>query len=316
MRILVSGSAGLIGRALISRLLADGHSIHRVVRGSPAPGVAAFDLAGRRLDLTGLPGGNLDRIDAVFHFSGEPLTPMRWSQEKRERVRASRVATTDLLARAIAAADTPPAVFVSASAVGYYGARADEVLDETSAPGSGFLAELCRAWEAAAAPAREAGIRVVNVRTGIVLARANPLIGLQLPLFRAGLGPHLASGRQWMSWIALDDEVAALLHTALTPSVNGPCNLTSPNPARNSEFAAAFARAVHRRSLYGVPSVVLRATMGREVAEITLASQRVLPRKLVESGFSFSYPALDDAFAAALAAPRPVPADPPDPASP
>ncbi|HXZ82621.1 MAG TPA: TIGR01777 family oxidoreductase [Acidimicrobiales bacterium] len=314
MRMLVSGSGGLIGRALVARLEADGHLVHRVIRDGAIPGAAAFDLATRRLDLSGLPGGSLDRIDAVFHLSGEPLTPRRWSEAKRERVRASRVVTTDLLARAIAAADTPPAVFVSASAVGYYGSRGDELLDETSTPGSGFLADLCRAWEAAAAPARDAGIRVVNIRTGIVLSRANLLIGLQLPLFRAGLGAHLGSGRQWMSWIALDDTVGAIIHAALTPAVDGPCNLTAPHPARNAEFTEAFARAVHRRSRLGVPGFVLEAAMGREVVEdVILASQRALPRRLTETGFDFSFSCLDDAFAAALAK-RPgtfqVPGDP------
>jgi uncharacterized protein (TIGR01777 family) len=306
MRMLVSGSHGLIGRALVARLEADGHAVHRVVRGNPAGGEAVFDLPARRVDLSRLPGGNLDRIDAVFHLSGERLTPRRWSRAKRERVRASRLVTTDLLARAVAASDTPPAVFVSASAVGYYGSRADELLDEASAPGDGFLAELCRAWEAAAAPARDAGVRVVTIRTGIVLAAANPLLGLQLPLFRAGLGAHLGSGRQWMSWIALDDEVAAIIHTALTPAVEGPCNLTAPHPARNLEFTEAFARAVHRRSVYGVPRFALELAMGREtVGAITLASQRAQPRRLTETGFTFTYPDLDDALAAALTPARP-----------
>jgi uncharacterized protein (TIGR01777 family) len=310
MRMLVSGSHGLIGSALVARLEADGHSVHRVVRDEAAEGEAAIDLVGRRLDLCGLPGGNLDRIDAVFQFSGERLAPVRWSPARRERVRASRVVTTDLLARAIAAADTPPAVFVSASAVGYYGSRADEVLDESSPPGSGFLAELCGAWEAATAPARDAGVRVVTIRTGIVLAAASPLIGMQLPLYRAGLGAHLGSGRQWMSWIALDDEVAAILHTALTPSIEGPCNLTAPNPVRNREFTEAFARAVHRRSVLGIPRVALELAMGHEVVnDVTLASQRVLPRKLTESGFSFAHPLLDDALASALAGRGPGPGE-------
>ncbi len=195
---------------------------------------------------------------------------------------------------------------MSASAVGYYGSRGDEELDEASAPGDGFLAELCRAWEAAAAPARDAGVRVVTIRTGIVLAAANPLIGLQLPLFRAGLGAHLGTGRQWMSWIALDDEIAAIIHTVLTPAVEGPCNLTAPNPARNIEFTEAFARAVHRHSVYGVPRLALELAMGREtVGAITLASQRAQPRLLTETGFTFTYPDLDDALAAALAPARP-----------
>jgi hypothetical protein len=302
MRMLVSGSRGLIGRALVARLEVDGHTVHRVARDPSAPGDAAFDFLARRVDLSGLPGGNLDRIDAVFHLSGERLTPLRWSEAKRERVRASRVVTTDLLARAIAAADMPPAVFVSASAIGYYGSRADELLDETSAPGSGFLAELCRAWEAAAAPAREAGIRVVSIRTGIVLSRANPLIGLQLPIFRAGFGAHLGSGRQWMSWIALDDVVEAILHVALTPAIDGPCNLSAPAPVRNAEFTDAFASCLERRSRFGIPRVVLEAAMGREVVEdIICASQRVLPRKLDETGFTFSHPKLDTALVAALA---------------
>lgn len=301
MRMLVSGSSGLIGRALVARLEADRHTVHRVVRHEPEQGEAYLDLDGRRLDCSRLPGGSLDRIDAVFNFSGERITPVRWSPAKRERLRSSRVLVTDILARAIAASEEHPAAFVSASAIGFYGDRGEEELDEESAPGSGFLAELCQAWEQATKPASRALVRVVHVRTGLVIARNSPLISAQLPLFRLGLGPHIGSGRQWMSWISLDDEVDAIIHAVLTPTIEGACNLCAPEPVRNATFAATFASLDGRRSRYGVPRFVLEAAMGKEVARDTaLASQRVRPSKLLETGFAFADPSLEQALARAI----------------
>ena len=298
---LVSGASGLIGEALVARLEGDRHTVHRVVRRAPAEGEAFLDVDGRRLDCSRLPGGNLDRIDAVFNLSGERITPTRWSAAKKERLRSSRVVVTDLISRAIAAAVEPPSVFVSASASGYYGDRGDEELDEESAAGTGFLADLCRAWEAATGAARDAGVRVVNVRTGLVLARKSPLISAQLPLFRIGLGPHLGSGRQWMPWISLDDEVDGIIHAALTPTIDGPCNLAAPDPVRNRTFAEAFAKVVHRRSLYGVPRLALEVAMGREtVHDTALASQRLRPQQLLETGFPFADRSLEHALARAI----------------
>ncbi|MGB9112626.1 MAG: TIGR01777 family oxidoreductase [Acidimicrobiales bacterium] len=297
----MSGSHGLIAGALVERLESDGHAVHRVVRARPKDGDAYLDLAQRSLDVSRLPDGSLGQIDVVFNLSGERITPWRWSAAKRERLRSSRILVTDLIARAIAAADTPPTVFVSASAVGIYGERGDEELDEQSAPGRGFLAELCRAWEDATEPARHANVRVVHVRSGIVIARHNPLVSLQLPLFRLGLGASLGSGRHWFSWNALEDEVAALIHAATNAEVEGPCNLTSPNPVRYREFATTFARAVGSRARLAVPRVVLDAAIGTEATrEIALVSERVLPRLLLDTGYQFKFPLLDEAFANAI----------------
>lgn len=291
----------MIGRALVAQLETDGHVVHRVVRTDPKDGDAYLDLSGRRLDVSRLPGGSLDRIDAVCNLTGERITPMRWSATKRERLRSSRIVVTDIIARAIAAANTPPTAFISASAIGIYGERGDEGLDEQSALGHGFLAELCRAWEEATEPARKAEVRVVHVRSGVVIARHNPLVALQLPLFRAGLGATLGSGRQWFSWIGLDDEVGALMHAAMNSDVEGACNLTSPNPVRYREFASTFARAVGSRAWLSVPRPLLEVLIGSEATrEVALISERVLPRRLLDAGYQFQLANLDDAFARAL----------------
>jgi uncharacterized protein len=301
MRVLVSGSHGLIAGTLVGRLESDGHAVHRVVRSGPKDGDAFLDLTHRRLDTSRLPGGSLDRIDVVFNLSGERITPFRWNAAKRERLRSSRILVTELIARAIAAASTPPTVFVSASAIGIYGERGDEELDEQSALGQGFLAELCRAWEDATEPARHANVRVVHVRSGVVIARHNPLVSLQLPLFRLGLGASLGSGRQWFSWNALEDEIDALIHVATTAAIEGPCNLTSPNPVRYREFVTTFARAVGTAARLSVPRVVLEAIIGTEATrEVALVSERVLPRQLLDTGYQFRFPFLHDAFANAL----------------
>lgn len=301
MRVLVSGSHGLIGAALVDQLQADGHSVHRVVRTTPQDGEAYLDMSAGRLDLSRLPGGTLDRIDVVFNLSGERITPLRSSAAKRGRVRASRILVTDLIARAIAAADTPPTVFVSASAVGIYGDRGGEELDESSITGRGFLADLCREWEAATNPAHHANVRVVHARSGIVIARHNPLISLQLPLFRHGLGATLGNGRQWLSWIALEDEIAALIHAALSAEIEGPCNLTAPNPVRYTRFVSALAHAVDQRALLRIPRPVVDVVAGKQASrEIVLVSERVIPRRLLDSAFSFRRSEIGDAISAAL----------------
>jgi hypothetical protein len=222
-----------------------------------------------------------------------------------EAIRSSRVAVGDLLARSLAGLDTPPAVLVSGSAVGIYGDRGDEVLDEDSAEGVGLLADICRSWEASTTPAAEAGIRVVTVRTGIVLGGRGGAEGgtlpLQLPLFRLGLGARLGDGRQWTSWISLDDEVAALIRALDDPELSGPMNATSPNPVRNAELTSALAAGVGRRARLAVPGSLLRLGLGRDAAdELLLAGQRVMPAKLAAAGFVHRYGELRDALAAAL----------------
>jgi uncharacterized protein len=301
MRFLVSGSTGLIGEALVAKLENDRHIVHRVVRSRPSEGEAALDLEGGTLDCSRLPDGSLERVDVVVNLSGERLTPTRWTAAKRERVRTSRIVVTDILARTIAKSDSPPAAFLSASAVGYYGDRRNEELDEESPHGDGFLAELCRAWERATGPASDRGVRTVNLRSGVVIARRNPLIAAQLPLFRLGLGFHIGSGRQWMSWIQLDDEIDAIIHAALTPTIEGACNLVAPNPVRNLDFTRDFAAVVGRRSVFGVSRPVLNILIGREATrEIATASQRVFPRRLSDTGFSFSYETIGEALESAI----------------
>ncbi len=310
MRVLVSGSNGLIGSALVARLAADGHAVHRLVRARPGPGDALLDADRRMIDASGLPGGTLDGLDAVFHLAGEPITASRWGARKREAIRASRTATTDVLSRALASTRTPPGVLVSGSSIGYYGDRGDELLVEGSRPGTGFLAEVCSAWEAATAPASDAGIRVVHARTGLMLGPGCALLAKLVPLFRAGLGGRLGSGAHWMSWIALEDEVGALVHAATNDGLVGACNLVAPGPVRNAAFSAALAAALKRPALCNVPASAIRLALGRETADdLALASQRVRPERLEATGYSFAISSIEGALAASLAPVRSVRAD-------
>lgn len=309
MRALVSGANGYLGSALCARLASRGDVVHRLVRRDPRPGDAVLDLSARRIDATGLGPDGLHGIDVVYHLSGEPITPWRWSAAKRERIRSSRVVTTDAVARSLAALGSSAPTLVAMSAVGFYGDRGEETLDETSTPGTGTLAGVCRAWEEATSPARESGVRVVNVRTGVVLGPGGGALGLQLPLFRLGLGGRLGSGRQWTSWIALEDEVGALLHAAGTSDLSGPCNATAPSPVRNAELTRALGAAVRRPALLAVPEAVLALAVGREVTdEILCVSQRVLPAELERTGYRFVRPTLAMALAAATGGGHTAPA--------
>ncbi|HTX00548.1 MAG TPA: TIGR01777 family oxidoreductase [Acidimicrobiales bacterium] len=309
MRALVSGSSGLIGSALVARLEAGGHVVHRLVRRPPEDGEAAIDVAARTIDASRLPGQSLEGLDAVFNLAGEPLAPEswrkppRWSPAKKERIWSSRVETTELLASVLAGLDKPPAVLVSASATGYYGDRGDELLVEGTLPGTGFLPEVCVAWEAATAPATEAGIRTVALRTGMVLAAEGGFLKMMLPLFRRGLGARIGGGWQWMSWISLDDEVGALLHAATRDDLSGPVNAVSPEPVRNRDLTLALAEAVGRPALLSVPEGPLRMAFGIDAAVFALASQRVVPRRLERSGYEHVHPQLAGALRAALASP-------------
>jgi uncharacterized protein (TIGR01777 family) len=299
VRVAVTGSSGLIGQALVRQLQARGDDVITLVRRPPRqPHERQWNPTADRLAPAVLEG-----VEAVVHLAGAGIGDQRWTATRRREIRDSRVRSTTLLAAAMVASERPPAVWVSGSAIGIYGDRGDTELDEASPPGSGFLADVCRAWEDATVPAAEAGIRVVTARTGVVLAAHGGALGRQLPLFRAGLGGPLGSGRQWVSWISLDDEVAALCYLLDHQPLVGPVNLTAPAPVTNSELTRALAAAVRRPARLRAPRAALDLALGRElVNELLLASQRVLPRRLLDSGFEFRHPVLADALAAVLAA--------------
>jgi hypothetical protein len=232
------------------------------------------------------------------NLSGAPIGDHRWSTERKDEIVRSRVDPTQLLARVAATLAPDDGVLVNASAVGWYGDRGDEELDEKSAPGTGFLADLCRQWEQATVPAEQAGLRVVHLRTGVVITREGGALKRQLPLFRLGLGGTLGTGRQWVSWISLADEVGAIRHAALNPALRGPVNVVAPEPVTNAELTRELGRALHRPAHLNVPSPILRAAFGSGLAkELLLASQRVHPIRLLATGFRFATPDLVSAFA-------------------
>lgn len=297
MDIAITGSTGLIGEALRAALLADGHRVVRVVRrAATGADEIGWDPAAGRLDPADLTG-----LDAVVHLAGEGIAEKRWTAAQKERILTSRTAGTGLVARALAEAGAAgPKVLVAGSAIGWYGDRGDEVLTEASAPGTGFLADVCRQWEAAADPAREAGVRVAHARTGIVLDAGGGVLAKQLPLFKVGLGGRIGNGRQYMSWIAIEDEVAAL-RFLLDHELDGPVNLTAPTPVTNREFTEALGGALHRPTVVPVPGFGPKVLFGGElVDELLLASQRVRPERLLEVGFTFARPDLRPALDALL----------------
>jgi uncharacterized protein (TIGR01777 family) len=294
-RIAVAGASGLIGGALVRSLLADGHEVVRLVRRSARGGdEVCWDPAGQYVDAAGLAG-----CDAVVNLAGAGVGDRRWTEAYKKEIRDSRVLGTTALAEAVAGLDIPPRVFVGGSAIGYYGDTGERVVDEEAPPGDGFLPSLCVEWEEAAAPAQEAGVRTVFARTGLVVAREGGAWGRLFPLFKAGLGGRLGDGRQFWSFIALHDEVAALRHLLDTESLSGPVNLTAPQPLTNGEITAAMGRVLHRPTPFSVPAPVLRAVLG-EMAGDVLGRARVVPKRLLESGFSFAFPGIEDAVRAAL----------------
>jgi hypothetical protein len=301
MRVLVTGATGFIGSALVSHLRREGHTVHRVVRSVPVDGDAVWLGRNGDLDTSRLPGDTLSGLDAVVHLAGASIAGGRWTARRREELVKSRTVTTRALAGALAGCDDPPAVLVSGSAVGWYGSRADEWLDEESSAGEGFLAELCRQWEEATSPASDAGIRVVHLRTGIVLGPGGGALAPQLRLFRLGLGGRLGSGRQWTSWISLQDQVGVIGKAISDASLAGPVNATSPEPVTNDQFTLALARALSRPALLPVPATALRVILGRDLADqLLLASQRVRPLRLEAAGYPFARPTIDDALQAAV----------------
>ncbi|MGD9762510.1 MAG: TIGR01777 family oxidoreductase [Candidatus Binatia bacterium] len=295
MMILVSGASGLIGSALAPFLASGGREIVPLTRGGNGA-----RSAGVRWDPQ---AGTIDRErlaeirpDAVVHLSGEDISHGRWTRAKKARIRSSRVDGTALLVSALCELRRPPQTLIAASAIGYYGNRGDEVLTEASPPGSDFLAGVCRDWEAVTAPAAECGIRVVNARIGVVLSGAGGALGAMLTPFKLGAGGPIGDGRQYLSWIAIDDVVAAVQFALTNPSISGPLNLASPEPVPNAEFARALGKVLSRPAVLPLPATAVRLLFGEMGDALLLSSTRVIPQRLVDAGFRFRFPTLEPAL--------------------
>jgi len=293
----ITGASGLIGRALLARLRLNGTRVRRLVR-TPDPD-SPDDIVWDPMRGV-LQPRDLEGVETVVHLAGEPIA-QRWTGARREAIRESRVRGTELLARALVALDRKPRVLLSGSAVGYYGDRGDEAVDEESPPGTDFLAGVAREWEQATGAAKDAGIRVVLLRTGIVLSPHGGALERSLPLFRLGVGGPIGSGRQWLSWIALEDHLRAMEHAIATTGLHGPVNLVAPNPVTNAEFAATLGRVLGRPALVPVPSFALELLYGEMARATVLAGQRVLPNTLLRNGFHFAHPTLEEALRFELA---------------
>jgi uncharacterized protein len=290
MRVLVTGASGLIGSALVTRLSAGGHEVARLTRSQPrAAGEYQWDPAEDRLDTAALEG-----VDAIVHLAGETVAG-RWTQGKKRRIHDSRVQGTRLIATAAAVRDSGPRVLVCASAVGYYGDRGDELMTEDSPPGEGFLAQVVQDWEAAAEPARSAGMRVAHLRFGIVQSRLGGALRAQLPLFRLGLGGRVGSGRQYVSWVAIDDVVGAIRHALADQDLSGPANVTAPAPVTNAEYAHTLGRVLGRPAILPAPAAAVKLVLGEFASEL-LGGQAVMPERLLAEGFAFRYPELEGAL--------------------
>ena len=296
-RIAITGPSGLIGRRLAAYVEESGHLVHRLVRTTPRPG---------NTDISWDPGrGTIDRdalegISAVVHLAGENVAGGRWTAARKKSIRDSRVEGTRLLCEALAGLEQPPATLIAASAIGYYGDRGDEILTEESGPGQGFLAEVCQAWEAATEPAHRAGIRVVNLRIGVVLSATGGALGRMLTPFKWGLGGKLGNGRQYMSWITLEDLIRAIHHLIVKERVSGPVNAVAPNPVTNAEFTRILGRVLGRPTMFPLPALMVRRAFGEMGRELLLASSRVEPAQLRARGFQFRYPELEGALRSAL----------------
>lgn len=302
MKIIVTGSTGLVGRALVRKLLEDGHNVTRLVRGEAqefrAPGTSAvrWNPSEGTIDASALEGH-----DGAVHLAGESIAEGRWTDEKKRRIRESRVKGTRLLAETLAGLREKPRVLVSASAIGYYGDRGDEVLTESSEPGDDFLSRVCREWEEAAVPAAEAGVRVVNPRIGLVLSGEGGALEKMLTPFKLGAGGRIGSGEQYMSWIALDDLVGVLMRALTDERLSGPVNAVAPQAVTNERFTKALGRALNRPTILPVPAFAVRLAFGEMADALLLSSARVEPRRLDEIGHEFSHPDIDGALRHVLA---------------
>jgi uncharacterized protein len=296
MKIAVTGASGLIGSALVPALRADGHEVLRLVRRpTRSADEARWDPSAGTVDRGALAG-----VEAVIHLAGAGVGDHRWTEAYKREIRASRVSGTTTISEAMAALSPKPQVLLSGSAIGWYGDTGDRAIDESEPAGSGFLAETARAWEASTAAAETAGIRVAHLRSGLVVSASGGAWGRRLfPIFRLGLGGRLGSGRQYMSFISLEDHIRATRFLLAAEQVTGPVNLTAPHPATNAEVTAAMGRALHRPTLFPVPAAALKLVLGEFSSEV-LGSQRVIPRRLLDAGFEFRHPHIEDALRAAV----------------
>jgi uncharacterized protein (TIGR01777 family) len=295
MKIVISGASGLIGTQLVEQLQQHGHDVVRLVRRAANTGEIMWDPKAGVLSASALEGA-----DAVIHLSGAGIGDKRWTASYKREILESRTITTSLIANTIANMSRKPSVFLCGSAIGIYGPRGDEQLTEVSTNGTSFLADVCEQWEAAAKPASDAGVRTVLLRTGIVLTTKGGALKKQLPLFQLGLGGKFGNGKQWQSWISIDDEVGAIEHL-LTANVSGAVNLTAPNPVTNAEFTSTLARVVKRPAFLPIPPFAPKAILGGELADALLfTGQRVTPAALNASGYQFVHPTLEVALRALL----------------
>jgi len=296
MKILISGSHGLVGSALAKALQQSGDEVLSLVRGkASSSNQIEWDPKQGLLSLDSIEG-----LDTVVHLAGEAIAEGRWSDEKKQRIRDSRVQGTRLLAEKVAAMASPPRVFVSASAIGFYGNRGDELLTEQSTAGRDFLADVCVEWERATEAVQARGIRTVLARFGIILSTKGGALAKMLPPFRMGVGGRVGNGKQWMSWIALEDVVAGLLHVMKTESVKGAVNFVAPNPVTNAEFTKKLGNALSRPTIFPIPVFGIRLAFGEMADALLLSSQRVKPAVLEASGFEFQYVELSNALKAIL----------------
>ena len=299
MKLAVTGATGLVGGALCQNLIQAGHQVVALARNPekareklPTVEVVAWDATSGHPPIEALEG-----LDAVVHLAGEPVAAGRWTSQRKKMIRESRVAGTRNLVEGLSHCQNPPKVLVSGSAIGYYGTHGDELLEETSHPGNDFLAELCQQWESEAKRATDSGVRVVLVRSGLILAREGGALPRMLPPFKMCVGGPLASGTQWMSWIHIKDELEAIGYAIEHDEIEGPLNLTAPNPVTNEEFSRTLARVLRRPAFFRVPGFVLQLLLGEMAETLLLKGQRVLPKKLEQSGYQFSFSDLSGAFA-------------------
>ena len=293
MKILVSGSHGMVGKALVSSLTNDGHEVIRLVRHEHTLGAPEIEW---QPDEGRIDAQHLEGLDVVVHLAGESIASGRWTNDKKRAIRESRVKGTSILSETLARLNRPPSLFLSASAIGYYGNRGDELLTETSAPANDFLSSVCIEWEQASKPAAEKGIRTVNMRFGIILDANEGALAKMLTPFRMGVGGRVGSGKQWMSWIALDDVVGAIKFVMEDNSVSGPVNFVAPNPVTNAEFTSTLGRVLSKPTIFPVPAFAARIAFGEMADALLLSSQRVDPRVLQDKGYLFNWPTLEPAL--------------------
>ena len=293
MKVLIAGATGLVGRALKVAFDGQGISVTDLVRTSPNIGLPEIEWHPNQGEID---AAELDGFDAVINLAGESIAAGRWTEGKKKRIRESRIQGTRLLSETLGKLTTPPAVFLCASATGIYGDRGKEILDEDSAPGKGFLADVCREWEEATEPAVSAGVRVVNLRFGPIFSAEGGMLEKLLPPFKLGVGGKIGSGKQYISWVAMDDVVGAVTFALENDAVRGPINIVTPNAVTNNEFTKALGKVLSRPTFFAVPEFAARLAFGEMADEMLLSSQRVVPKRLREAGFEFRYPELEGAL--------------------